>query len=183
MLSGACPLASGGAYRAGRGVAGRRWPFLAGPLVPADWPAGSGPSAQPGAANDRAWPARLPGPVPAGEGRGELKLAAPGQDRGSKAVRRRPGAASGPGIPPVTPRNAVPHRAADIIEGHPWRTAPFLTRNPAAGADYGSICSIYPARFAGSGTAVALLTHDHGPSATGTFTRSRSGTEPEPAAL
>jgi hypothetical protein len=52
---------------------------------------GPGQSAQPGAANDRAWPARLPGPVPAGEGRGELKLAAPGQDRGST----RSGAARG----------------------------------------------------------------------------------------
>jgi hypothetical protein len=47
-----------------------------------------------------------------------------------------------------------------MIEGHQGRTAPFLTRDPGAGADYGSICSIYTVRFAISGAAVALLTRN-----------------------
>ena len=68
-----------------------------------------------------------------------------------------------------------------LIEGHQRLISPFLTRNHEAGVNYGTICSIYLVHFAGSGTAVALLTHDHGPSATGTFTR--SGTEPSSGAF
>jgi hypothetical protein len=51
-----------------------------------------------------------------------------------------------------------------MIAGHQRLISPFLTRDHEAGIYYGSICSIYPVRFAGSGTAVALLTHDHEPS-------------------
>ena len=51
-------------------------------------------------------------------------------------------------------------------------TVALLTRNPETGIEYGSICSIYPVRFVVSGGTVALMTRDHGPSATGSFTRS-----------
>ena len=65
-----------------------------------------------------------------------------------------------------------------MIEAHQGLISPFLTRDHEAGADYGSRCSIYPVRFAGSRTAVAQLTRDHGPSATGTFTRSGPSQNP-----
>ena len=116
-----------------------------------------------GPANVRDLAGSPAGPVPAGESRGELKRGGPGARSRVKSGQAPPGAASRPGIPPVTPRNAAPDRAPGIIEGHQGRTAPILTRDHETSADYGSICSIYPVRFAGSGTAVALLTHDHGP--------------------
>ena len=109
-----------------------------------------------------------------------------GGQRRRPAARRRPGRSPGPaghryrpnpGFLPVIPRNAVPDGVPGVIEGHQGLISPFLTRDRKAGADYGSICSIYSVRFAVSDAAVALLTRDHGPSATGTFTS--SGTEPE----
>jgi hypothetical protein len=56
-----------------------------------------------------------------------------------------------------------------MIEGHQGLISPTLTRDHEECVSYGSICSIYPARFAVSGVVVALMTRDHGPSATGTF--------------
>ena len=64
-----------------------------------------------------------------------------------------------------------------MIEGHQGLISPTLTRDHEECVSYGSICSIYPVRFASSGTAVALLTRNHGPAATRTFTR--PGTESE----
>jgi hypothetical protein len=136
---------------------------------------GPGQSASRGQRITATWPARPPGPVSAGEGRGELKRGGPGSRPRVKRGQAPPGAANRPDISPVSPRNAVPDRAPGMIEGHPWRTAPFLTRDREAGVNYGSICSIYSVRFAGSGEAVARLTRDHGPSATGTITRSGTG--------
>jgi hypothetical protein len=62
-----------------------------------------------------------------------------------------------------------------MIAGHQRLISPFLTRDHEVDVNYEGICSIYSIRFAVSDPAVALLTRDHGPSVTGTFTR--SGTE------
>ena len=138
---------------------------------------GLGQADQPGAANVSDLAGSPAGPVLAGEGRSELKRGGPGARPRVKSGQAPPGAANRPDISPVTPRNAAPNQTPGMIEGHQGLISPILTRDHETGADYGSICSIYPARFAGSGTAVALLTRNHGPAATGTFTR--AGTEPK----
>jgi hypothetical protein len=122
-------------------------------------------------------PARLPRPVPAGQGRSDLKRGGPGTRPRVKRVAAPPRAGNGPGIPPVTQQNAMPDRVPGMIEGHQGLISPIMTRNHYADMDYGSICSIYPVRFAVSTAAVDLMTRNHGPSVTGTFTRSE--TEPE----
>jgi hypothetical protein len=75
----------------------------------------------------------------------------------------------------LTGTTASPGSGALFIAGHQGLISPFLTRDHEVDIHYRSIYSIYPARFAGSDAAVALLTHDHGPSVTGTFTESESG--------
>ena len=54
------------------------------------------------------WPARLPGPIPAREGRSELKRGGPLVKIEGQMRRGAARAGYGPGIPPVRPRNAVP---------------------------------------------------------------------------
>jgi hypothetical protein len=132
---------------------------------------------QPGAVNDRERAGSPAGPGSGTEGRSELKHGGPpGKIEGQRG-QAPPGGTNRPDIFPVTPRNAAPDRTPGMIEGHQGRTAPILTRDHEAGVNYGSICSIYPVRFAVSGTTVALMTRDHEPSVTGTFTR--SGAEPK----
>jgi hypothetical protein len=148
------------------GVSSRVMGALMGP-EPAQ--GGLGPAGQPGAANDRERAGS-----PADRFRpGKATAEVPESRSRVKSGQAAPGAASGPGISPVSPRNAAPDRAPGMIEGHQGRTAPILTRDHDTSADYRSICSIYPVRFAVSGAAVARLTRDRGPSATGTFRGSR----------
>jgi hypothetical protein len=59
-------------------------------------------------------------------------------------------------VPPAFTAGAL------LIEGHQGLISPILTRDHEWRINYGIICSIYPARFAVFGAAVALLTHDHG---------------------
>ena len=82
----------------------------------------------------------------------------------------KPAARAGHFLPLAAKRRA--DRAPGMIEGHQGLISPVLTRNHETSIDYGSICSIYPVRFAVSGASVALLTRDHGPSTN--FTRSRT---------
>ena len=65
-----------------------------------------------------------------------------------------------------------------MIEGHQRLISPILTRNTDESVNYGSICSIYLVRYAGSGAVVALLTRDNRPSGCRAPTRPtiRSGT-------
>ena len=133
---------------------------------------GPEPARQPGAANDHE---RAGSPARPRSGRRRAQRTEARRAWAKTEGQTRAGAAragSRPGISPVSPRTAVPNQTPGMIEGHQGLISPFLTRDHEAGVNYGSICSIYPVRFAGSGTAVARLTRNHGPSVSGTFTRS-----------
>jgi hypothetical protein len=105
--------------------------------------------------------------------------ASPGAKLRVKQGAAPSGAGNGPGISPVTPRNAGPYRVPGMIEGHQGLISPIMTRDHYEGMDYGSICSIYPVRFAVSGALLARLTRNPAPSATWIF--ARSVTEPKSA--
>ena len=81
------------------------------------------------------WPAHPPHPVPAGEGRSELKRGGPGVKTEGQMRAGAARAANRPGISPVSPRNAVPDRVSFVIEGHQGLISPFLTRNLEAGVN------------------------------------------------